>query len=108
MEQIIPIAALIVAVVAAGIALWQGSISREQLRLARDTEQRTERALEEIRRVTNETRQITQDVKNDVDSQISKIIDSKLSAEQNSQAMGQQFLTRLLQGMGQPKPPSAE
>lgn len=100
MDLVLPIAALVVAVIAAGIAFWQGNISKEQLRLARDTEQRTERALEEIRRVTNETRQITQDVKNNVDTQISKVIDSKLAAEQSSQAMGQQIMAKMFDSVG--------
>ncbi|WDM42538.1 hypothetical protein KV395_04305 [Microbacterium luteolum] len=105
MEIFISVAALVVGVVAAIIAIWQANISKEQLKLAKDTEDRTERALEEIRRVTGETRQISQDVKNNVESQISKVIDSKLDAERNTQAQGAEFMKLLMQNVQKPGGP---
>lgn len=107
MELAVGIAALVVALASVGVAFWQGSISREQLRLARDTEQRTERALDDIRKATAETRQITQDVKNSIDSQITKILDSKIAAETSSQGMGQEFLKAMLSGIKPSEPPKS-
>jgi Flp pilus assembly protein TadB len=80
------IAAVVIAVVAVGIAFWQGWTSRQQLELARSTEARTERTLDEIRRETAETRRMAQDIKANIDDRINKILDNKLAAEQQSQA----------------------
>lgn len=108
MNDWVSVAALVVAVVAVGVAFWQGSTSKQQLDLAKQqlaeakaTEQRTERALEEIRRVTGETRQIAQDVKNGVEQQVNKIIDSKINAEGHSQQMGAKFMEQIFKNMGE-------
>lgn len=104
MELIIGVAALIVALISVGIAFWQGSISKEQLRLARETEGRTERALENIQAVTAETRALSQAVKDSIEDRITKILDSRLAAEQQSQSTSAQmttaFMQKLFDGMG--------
>lgn len=104
------ILALVIAVVSVAVALWQGFISKQQLQLARDTEKRTEDTLTEIRKETGETRRVAQDIKSNIDERITKILDSKLAAEQQSQAasaqMSQMFTQKLFEGLGvtQPKP----
>jgi signal recognition particle GTPase len=88
MEQVtiwLSIGALVLAGVSAALAFWQASISKEQLRLARETEQRTERTLESINKSTSETRQAVQDVKNSIEDRITKILDSRLEDEKNRQ-----------------------
>lgn len=110
MELAIGIAALVVAVVSALIAIWQGVLSRRQLKLAEDTEKRTTDALEEIRRVTSETKQISESVKQNIDDRITKILDNKLLAEQQSAATSaaasQAFMQAILQGMQNPQQPN--
>ncbi|UAJ80168.1 hypothetical protein IT072_03725 [Leifsonia sp. ZF2019] len=100
----ISIVALGVAIVSAVVAIWQGILSRRQLQLARDTEGRTNAALEEIKRVTAETRQLTNDIKQNIDDRITKILDSKLITEQQGAASGQAFAEMLMkkavEGMG--------
>lgn len=101
------IAAVAIAVVAVGIAFWQGWTSKQQLDLAKDTEARTEKALDEIKRETAETRRLSQDIKANIDDRITKILDNKLAAEQQSQAnsraisdaMTQKFMEGLMGGM---------
>lgn len=46
------IVAVVVAVVAVAVAFWQGWTSKQQLDLAKETEARTERTLDEIKRET--------------------------------------------------------
>ncbi len=108
MELIISICALVVGAVSVGIAVWQGRISRQQLELAKDTERRTEDTLKEIRVATDETRRIVQDVKDNIDDRITKIIDSRIQSDQakdeNSSAMSQMFMQAIMQGMTQQKP----
>lgn len=97
------IAAVVIAVVSVGVAFWQGSLSRQQLQLAKETEGRTERTLEDIRKETAETRRVAQDIKSNIDERITKILDSKLAAEQGSQqqsaAMSQKFMEALMSSM---------
>lgn len=104
----ISIAALIVAVISAAIAIWQGVLSRKQLALAEDTEGRTTAALEEIKKVTAETRQLTNDIKQNIDERITRILDNKLLAEQQSAAQSQQissmFAQKLFESMGMTPP----
>ena len=96
--------ALAVAVVSVLVALWQGFISKQQLQLARDTEKRAEDTLTEIRKETGETRRVAQDIKANIDERITKILDSKLAGEQQSQAvsaqMSQMFTQKLFESMG--------
>lgn len=98
------VAALVVAIISALVAIWQGMLSRRQLDLAKETEGRTAAALDEIRRVTAETRQTTNEVKQNIDERITKILDSKLLAEQQSTAQSQQFgnmfMEKLMEGLG--------
>ncbi len=95
------IAAIVLAIVAIGVAIWQGIVSRQQLKLAQDTEARTERALEEIRKASGETRLIAEDIKSNLLTQINRVLDTKLQGETNNQAMGAELLRGMLSGMGQ-------
>ncbi|MCZ4301558.1 hypothetical protein [Microbacterium oxydans] len=97
------IAAVAIALVSVGVAFWQGSLSKQQLQLAKDTEQRTERTLDDIRKETAETRRVAQDIKSNIDERITKILDSKLAAEQGSQqqnaAMSQKLMEAFMSGL---------
>ena len=108
METILSISALVVGLVAVGVAVWQGRISRQQLELAKDTERRTEDTLKDIRTATDETRRIVQDVKDNIDERITKIIDSRIQSDQtkeaSSSAITQMFMEGLMKSMGQLKP----
>jgi hypothetical protein len=103
MEFIISISALLVGLVAVGIAFWQGRISKQQLDLARETERSTEDTLKEIRTTTDETRRIVQDVKNNIDDRITKILDSRIQSEQakeaNSSEISRMFMEGLMKGI---------
>lgn len=93
------IAAVVIAVVAVAVAFWQGWTSREQLKLARSTETQVEKTLDEIRRETAETRRLSQDIKANIDDRINRILDSKLAAEQQSQATSKSISDVLMQGL---------
>lgn len=106
------IAAVAIALVSVGVAFWQGSLSKQQLQLAKDTEQRTERTLDDIRKETAETRRVAQDIKSNIDERITKILDSKLAAEQGSQeqsaVMSQKLMEALMSGIAKnTQPPSS-
>lgn len=112
MELAISISALVAGVVAVGVAIWQGRISRQQLDLAKDTERRTEDTLKEIRAATDETRRIVQDVKDNIDERITKIIDSRIQSDQakdaSSNAITTMFMEGLMKSMGQQNPDEGE
>jgi len=97
--EIVSIAALVVAVLSAGIAVWQGITSRSQLSLARLTEGRTNDALEEIRRVSRETRDLTENVKSSIDERISRMLDLKFEADAQSQATSKMVTDVFMQGL---------
>lgn len=85
MEIVIAGLGLVVALVAVGVSLWQGRMSKEQLvmskqqlEMARDSEGRTERALEEIRTLSRENRDLAAGVKSDIDGRINKFLDQQL------------------------------
>lgn len=104
----ISIFGLVVAVVAVGVAFWQGSISKKQLSLAEKSEDRTERALEEIKTLSQENRDLAAGVKKDIDGKInqfleqqldrlrqeteSKARDDRMSSDMAEKVVGQMFL----------------
>lgn len=75
------IASLVVAVIAAGVAIWQGVSSHRQLDLARRTEDETKRALQEIRDLSRDNRTTATEIKSSIDERITKILDLRLDAE---------------------------
>lgn len=77
----VAIASLVVAVIAAGVAIWQGVSSHRQLDLARRTEGETRRALEEIRDLSRDNRATATEIKGAIDERITKILDLRLEAE---------------------------
>ena len=79
---LIAFASLTVALVATGIAVWQGQLSRRQLELARETQGKTEDALKEIRDLTAETRHLTREVKTSIDDRITRIIDREVAGSE--------------------------
>ena len=105
MELAISISALAVGLVSVGVAFWQGGISKQQLDLAKDT-------LKEIREATGETRRIVQDVKDNIDDRITKIIDSRIQSDQakdaSSTAITKMFMEGLMKSIGQQKPDEGE
>ncbi|MGK9527400.1 hypothetical protein O6482_25040, partial [Salmonella enterica subsp. enterica] len=53
--------------------------SKEQLDLARDSEVRTQSALDEIRRLSQENRDLAAGVKSDIDTRINKFLDQQVA-----------------------------
>lgn len=76
---VVGIAGLVVAVVAVGVSVWQGRMSKQQLDLAEKSEGRTERALEEIRTLSRENRDLASTMKSDIDDRINKFLDHQLT-----------------------------
>lgn len=110
MELGISIAGIVIAVVAVGVSFWQGRMSKQQLDLARDSEGRTERALEEIRDLSRQNRDLVSEVKSDIDGRINKFLDQQLSrieqenaskalGDQMSNAMAEKFMGKIVEGM---------
>jgi uncharacterized protein HemX len=97
--EALSIASLVVAVIAAGVAIWQGVTSQRSLDAARLTEERTDRALEEIRRLSQENQAIVSEIKSEIDTRITRILDLKLDNERKSADMSSQFSAELIKGM---------
>lgn len=74
-------ASLVGAVIAAGVAIWQGVSSHRQLDLARRTEDETKRARQEIRDLSRDIRTTATEIKSTIDERITKILDLRLDAE---------------------------
>lgn len=119
MELAVGVIGIVVAVVAVGVAVWQGRMSRDQLELARDSEGRTERALEEIRKLSQENRDLVAGVKSDIDTRINKFLDQQLGRldqeaasrardDQMSSAMAEKFFGQMFEGMGMARPTDDE
>ncbi|MBT1542607.1 hypothetical protein ACL00U_04070 [Curtobacterium poinsettiae] len=104
MEIGLSIAALVVAVVSALVAIWQGVMARDQLKSAKDTEGRTERALEEIRTLSRQSDQTLTDLKRDINDRITKILDQRIANDQQGQEMGARFMEEMFKGLGQQPP----
>lgn len=103
MENVVGIVSIVIALVAVVIAVWQGMLSKRQLDLAKETEGRTERALDEIQRLTTETKSMTEAIKKDVEERITRMLDSRLEDDrrkaESSEQASQAFLQMLLGGM---------
>lgn len=83
---------LMVAVVAAGVAIWQGVMAKQQLELARVAEGNTTRTLEEIKDVSRDTLASVRQVEKDFDQRIDlflahqmKELDLQLRAKESEQ-----------------------
>ena len=111
MELAVGVVGIVVAVVAVGVAVWQGRMSKEQLDLARDSEGRTQSALDEIRRLSQENRDLAAGVKIDIDTRINKFLDQQLARleqetvskardDQMSSAMTEKIMGQMFSGLG--------
>lgn len=105
------IASLCVAIIAAGIAVWQGIMARRNLRLAEGaqakaedamtrTQQKVEDALAEIRDLSKDTKLKVEDIKSEIDDRITRILDARIEHDRNNQVAGNEFM-KLLFGMSQ-------
>lgn len=65
---------LIVAVIAAGVAIWQGVMAKQQLELARLAESNTTRTLSEIKDVSRDTLASVRQVEKDFEQRIDKFL----------------------------------
>lgn len=109
MESVIAGLGLVVALVAVGVSLWQGRMSKEQLvmskqqlDLARESEGRTEHALEEIRTLSRENRDLAAGVKSDIDDRINKFLDQQLDRmkqEAASKARDDEMASEMTKGL---------
>ena len=82
MNEVLSWGSLVVAVVAVAIAVWQGRLSKSQLKLAQDTTATTERSLSEIRDLARDNEKTVRDIKSSIDERITRILDTRLDAEQ--------------------------
>lgn len=78
MALIVALAGVVVSVIAVAVAVWQAHISKSQLELAKDSEGRTEKALEEIRNLSRENRDLAAGMKSDIDNRINRFLDQQL------------------------------
>lgn len=104
---VVGVAGLIVAIVAVGVSVWQGRMSKEQLALAKESEGRTERALEEIRTLSRENRDLAAGVKSDIDGRINKFLDQQLdrmrqetAAKARDDEMASEMTKQFMGGLG--------
>jgi len=99
LEIWIGVGSLVVAVVAVGIAVWQGALSKRQLNLAQQTQGKTEDALREIRELARDNKQLTETIKRDIDQRITDILDLRNENERQSNELGQLFGRELIKSM---------
>lgn len=106
------VASLVVALAATGIAVWQGVLGRRQLRLAEETEGRTEAALAEIRELSRENKALAESIKSEIDDRINRILDLRIDSERQSNEMSNQmageFFKQIFAGMGESAGPDAD
>ena len=69
--------ALIVSLVAVGVAFWQGFLAKSQLEEAKRTKNETEKLLDEIKSKVHRVETISDETRKDVKEQISKLIDQQ-------------------------------
>lgn len=69
--------ALLVSLVAVGIAFWQGFLAKNQLEQAKITKTEIERLLDEIKSKVLRVETISDETRKDVKEQISKLIDKQ-------------------------------
>lgn len=105
-------ASLAVACVAAIVAVWQGVIGRRQLKLAEQTEGRTEAALDEIRVLSRENKALAESIKNEIDQRITRLLDLRIDSERQSNEMSNQmageFMKQVFGGMADGVVPDPE
>ncbi len=71
------ILAIIISLVAVGIAFWQGFLAKSQLEQAKTTKTETEKLLAEIKSKVQRVETISDETRKDVKEQISKLIDKQ-------------------------------
>ena len=74
-EVIISITSLIIAIISAGIAIWQWILSKKQLEQAKNTKNETDKLLSIINEKVNKIELISDETRKDIKEQISKMID---------------------------------
>lgn len=74
-EAIISITSLIIAIISAGIAIWQWILSKKQLEQAKNTKNETDKLLSIINEKVNKIELISDETRKDIKEQISKMID---------------------------------
>lgn len=74
-EAIISITSLIIAIISAGIAIWQWILSKQQLEQAKNTKNETDKLLSIINEKVNKIELISDETRKDIKEQISKMID---------------------------------
>lgn len=107
-QDVFSIISATLGVVAIVVAVWQGILSRNQLTLARETQNSTETALGDIRRLTEENRKIAEELKAEFDRRIGRIVDQALEAadrraetEARSDMQGEEFAAKLFGWVGE-------
>jgi predicted PurR-regulated permease PerM len=68
---------IIIAVVSAGIAFWQGISAHKQVELSKNTNDETKRLLEDIKRIVEKVENVSSETKKDVENQVDKLIDNQ-------------------------------
>ena len=71
------VVSLLISIVAVGVAFWQVSISRAQLREAKTTKSDTEKLLAEIRTSVNRIEISSEETRKRVNDQVDKLIDKQ-------------------------------
>lgn len=103
---------LVVAIIAAGVALWQGMISKQQLDMARSSESKTEKALDEVRQLSRENRDLIAGVKKEIEDRITRILDQRLENQAQSDEMAnkfaEQFMGQMFTGVVPPADPEEQ
>lgn len=73
----IEILAILISLIAVGVAFWQGFLAKSQLDQAKTTKTETEKLLAEIKSKVQRVETISDETRKDVKEQISKLIDKQ-------------------------------
>lgn len=75
--DVLEIVAIGIAIIAVGIAFWQGVLAKEQLKQAKETKSETEKLLLEINLKVNKIETLSNSMREDMKNQVSKLIDNQ-------------------------------
>lgn len=75
--EAIPVLAIIISIIAVGVAVWQGFLAKNQLEQAKLTKTETEKLLDEIKSKVQRIETISDETRKDVKEQISKLVDKQ-------------------------------
>lgn len=75
--SIFEVITIIIAIIAAGVAMWQGVSAHKQVKIAETTNDETRKLMEEIKKTVEKVKNVSTETKKEVEKQIDKLVDNQ-------------------------------